>query len=247
MPNIRLIVEYNGGAFHGWQWQPNLRTVQGELQRVLSVVLREEIAPVESSGRTDSGVHARRQTVSFRCEALPDLKALPYSVSSLLKGDLGVLEATEVAEDYHPRKAAHSKQYSYVILNRPAPPTFEWGRVLHLGGRLDREKMMYEAKTIVGFHDFTSFRSADCGAASPEREILESNVYVEGDHIVYQVVGKGFLKQMVRNIVGTIIEIGKGNTAYPSLLEILEQRDRSKAGPTAPAHGLFLDWVKEEL
>lgn len=242
--NVRLVIEYHGGYFYGFQWQPNLKTVQSELERVLSIVLKEPIVPIYPSGRTDSGVHARRQVINFFCREEPDLNKLIHAVSSLLKGELGVLRADIVDASYNSRRSARSKQYSYWILNRRAPPTFHKGLALHLGKPLDVERMKSEAKSFVGTHDFSAFRGANCSAETTVREIFRSEVKREGDFVVFEVEGSGFLQHMVRIMTGTLIEFGNGNFQDRSMKEILETKKRSAAGPTAPSHGLYLDWVE---
>lgn len=242
--NVRMIVEYHGGAFHGWQWQPGIRSVQAELERVLSVLQDEPISPVYSSGRTDSGVHARRQVVNFFTTKPVDLFKLPYAVSSMLKGDLAVLKADIVSEKFNSRRSARSKQYSYRILNRPAPPTFEHGCVWHIGAPLKIDRMIVEAKSFVGLHDFSSFRGAQCQALNPEREIYECELLIDGSNILFRVMGNGFLQYMVRIMVGTLVHFGRGNFSETSISEILKAKDRKLAGPTAPPHGLYLDWVE---
>lgn len=239
-----MIVEYHGGAFYGWQWQPGLRTVQAELERVLSVLQDEPVTPVYSSGRTDAGVHARRQVVNFHTSKPVDLFKLPFSVSSMLKGDLAVVKADIVPETFHSRKSARSKQYSYKILNRPAPPTFEKGCVWHIGVPLDVVRMQKEVKSFIGLHDFSSFRGANCQASNPEREIYECELLAEGSDIKFRVMGSGFLQYMVRIMVGTLVQFGRGNLSDTSIKEILAAKNRKFAGPTAPAHGLYLDWVE---
>lgn len=242
--NVRLVIEYHGGYFHGFQWQPGLKTVQGELERVLSIVLKEPIAPVYPSGRTDSGVHARRQVINFFCSKEPELNRLIHSVSSLLKGELGVLRADIVPSNFNSRKSTKSKQYSYWILNRKAPSTFHKGLCLHISQTLDINRMNNEAGLFVGKHDFSSFRGANCTAESAVREIFRSEVRNEGDFIIFEVEGSGFLQHMVRIMAGTLIEFGTGNFKDYSMKEIIDSKKRSAAGPTAPAYGLFLDWVE---
>lgn len=244
MPNIKLIIEYDGSRFSGWQFQPGRRTIQDELTKALSIVLHEKILMVHASGRTDAGVHARAQVVSFRTEKTPDLKVLPYSVSSILKGEVAVISAEIVPDDFHPRRSATKKQYKYVILNRPAPPTYEEGSVLHVGGKLDLDRMQKEAALLVGEHDFKSFQGNYCQAVNSIKTIYESYFDVSMPYIVYKIVGSGFLKQMVRNIVGTLIQMGQGRFRDVDMSKILEMKDRRVAGVTAQPQGLFLDWVE---
>jgi tRNA pseudouridine38-40 synthase len=244
VPNVRLIVEYDGSRFHGWQIQPGLRTIEGELERVISLVLRETIHPIYASGRTDAGVHARRQVVNFHTTAAePDLLRLSHSISNLLRGELAVLAADIVPDDFNSRYSAKSKQYSYHILNRFGPAVLDRGRCWYVGSPLDVERMHREAQTLVGEHDFTSFRGSGCHATTAVKTIFESEVYREGDRIVYRVVGSGFLKHMIRNIAGTLVALAQGRLAYASMQAVLDAKDRRVGGMTAPAHGLFLDWV----
>ncbi len=244
MPNVRLVIEYDGAQFHGWQKQTGLRTVQGELHKMLELILREKISCVFASGRTDAGVHAKRQVVNFHCQGSPDLYVLKHAVSSLLRGELGVLEAEFVSPDFHSQHCAKRKQYLYTILNRPAPPVLDRGKVWHVSSKLAVAKMQQEAAVLVGEHDFNSFRAQDCTSVTSIKTILESEIISAGDYLYYRVVGTGFLKQMVRIIVGTLVAIGRGRQEPDSVATILERKDRRCAGPTAPAHGLCLDWVK---
>lgn len=246
MPNIRLIIEYNGANFSGWQIQPGRRTIQGEITKNLRMVLREEIPVVHASGRTDAGVHARGQVISFQVSQVPDLHRLVHSISSLMKGEVAVVSAEVVPDDFHPRRNSRSKQYSYTILHRKAPPTLDKGLVWHIGGPLNIDLMQQQAEVLRGTHDFTSLRAGDCQAESPIRTIFSSEFRWEDPYLIYTVVGSGFLKQMVRIIVGTLVDIGSGRLENSSMLEILNRRNRVAAGRTAPAHGLRLDWVRYE-
>lgn len=244
MYNIRLIIEYNGAAFHGWQHQPGLRTVESELKRVLPMVLREDVRVVYAAGRTDAGVHARGQVVNFLVSQRPDLRRLRFSVSSILKNDLAVLAADLVPLDFRARKHARARQYSYRIDNRDAPLVLDYTRAWHVPTPLNLEAMRQSATVILGKHDFSSFRGAKCASTSPVKEILESELISEGPRITYRIVGTGFLKYMVRNIVGTMVEIGRGILPPDAMQDILAARDRREAGMTAPAYALCLDWVR---
>ncbi len=244
MPNVRLLIEYNGSYFHGFQRQPGEITIQGELERVISMIIREEVPYVQAAGRTDAGVHARGQVVNFHCNVSPDLNRLKHSISSIFKGKISVLSADIADDRFDSRKNAISKQYVYTILNRVCPAVLDAGKVWHVSAPLDIERMKLEAAKLIGIHDFTSFRGARCYAKSPVKEILESEIILASPYVIYRVIGRGFLKQMVRIIVGTLVDIGRGFILCDSILEILKKKDRRAAGVTAQPQGLCLEWVK---
>ena len=239
--NIKLVIEYDGSHFHGWQKQPKVVTVQSELERVLKIAVHtEEISTLRAAGRTDSGVHATGQVINFYCKEIPDLPRLKHAVSSLLKNQLSVISAEVVPQDFHALHSAKGRVYEYRMLNRAAPPTIDLGKVLHVTANLDIEKMQKHAETLEGVHDFTSFRGAKCMSATPVKTIFSSKIIISGDELIYQVHGKGFLKQMVRNIVGTFLDLQKSNFWTDDIVAVLNAMDRRKAGVTAPAFGLYL-------
>ena len=244
MPNIRLVVEYNGSRFHGWQKQPGVRTIQSELERVLTRILKCEFSSLTASGRTDAGVHARGQVINFRVRGEVDLHKLKHSISSLMKEELAVLSAEIVDDSFHACRDAICKQYSYKILHRQAPAVLDYGKVWYIPTPLDVERMKIEAKRLEGTHDFESFRGTRCSARSSIKTILKSELSEDGSYLIYTVIGDGFLKQMVRNIVGTLVGFGRGIYDHSSIQDILALRDRREAGVTAPPYPLFLDWVK---
>lgn len=248
MPNIRLVLEYDGRRFHGWQKQPGLRTIQGELERVLSLILRTPLEHLYAAGRTDAGVHARGQVVNFivnkPAAELPALSRIKRSVSHILRGEVSVLSVDFAADDFNARASALSKQYSYLILHRDTPAVLDRRRAWSVFSKLDLAKMEDEARLLTGVHDFSSFRGPDCEAPSPLREILESELTWQEPYLRYRVVGRGFLKQMVRIMVGTLVGLGKGKLAFDTVREILQAKDRRAAGVTAPPYGLYLDWVR---
>lgn len=242
--NYKIIVEYFGGAFHGWQKQKGLLTVQSELERVIRTVLHsDDISPLQGAGRTDAGVHARGQVVNFRTDLDIDSLVFKHSVSSMLKGKLAVLSVEEVPMSFNALRSATSRQYSYRILNRPAPAVLDHARAWHVSSPLDVSKLRDDALCLVGERDFTSFRASGCLSSTPIKTIRESEVIVDGEYLIYRVIGKGFLKQMVRIIVGTLVQLNRGKTRLNSMSEILEAKDRRMAGVTAPPHGLYLDQV----
>ena len=246
MANIKLIVEYDGAGFHGWQKQPELRTVQGELEKVLRTIVRGPISPLHAAGRTDAGVHARGQVVTFKTEVSVDLFRLCQGVSHLLKGELSVLSAEVVPDNFHPGWCATHKLYEYRILTRPSPAVLDSRRVWHIGQSMDVDQMQSDASTLVGQHDFSSFRDSTCTATSTIKTIYSSRFEREGDLLIYRVIGDGFLKQMVRNIVGTITDLARTRIRGRTMKEILLAKDRRLAGVTAPAHGLCMVWVSYE-
>ncbi|MCI5065267.1 tRNA pseudouridine(38-40) synthase TruA [bacterium] len=246
MPNVRLVVEYCGEGFSGWQVQPDQRTVQGELHRALEMVTGEALALPVSAGRTDAGVSAKRQVV---CCTLPRqdealLRKIMVGVSSILKNEVSILRAEVVPEDFHPRYDALRKQYTYTIWNHPSPPALLYGRCKHVSAPLHVQAMQIQGESLLGEHDFTSFRGSRCGAKSPVRKLESFTVHHRGDEISLEFRGPGFLKQMVRNIVGTLLLYGADPKRTPSVKAILEARDRKMAGPTAEPWGLTLDWIE---
>lgn len=243
MQNVRMVVEYNGEFFHGWQEQPNLKTVYSELKRALKIVLKQDIKGIIASGRTDAGVHARAQVVNFHIDNLNmDLRTLSYAISSIMRYELSVKYIDFAPLEFHATKDSIKKQYSYHILNRPNPPCIEKGLVWHIAKKLNVVTMKSEAKKLIGVHDFSSFRASGCTAKSPIKEIFDININEIDEKIIISIIGSGFLKQMVRNIVGTLVQIGKGH--HRDINEILEKKNRIYAGPTAPAYGLYMDYVE---
>lgn len=243
---VKLIVEYNGSRFHGWQKQPGLRTIQSELERTISIVLRGPVGPLHAAGRTDAGVHARGQVVTFRTDREVDLYRLANGVSHLMKGELSVISAEYVPLAFHPGISSTHKQYSYRILNRPTPAVLNAHMVWHIAPHLDLERMQSDAKLLIGVHDFSAFRDSTCTATSTVKTIYRSYFEQSGDLLIYHVVGSGFLKQMVRNIVGTLTDIGRGRIRDRTFAQIMASCDRRIAGVTAPPHGLTMEWVSYE-
>lgn len=242
MPNYFLKLEYNGAGFHGWQKQPNVRTIQEELEKSLEIVLKQKIKKLTASGRTDSGVHAKAQVVNFFVENTIDLDRLILSVSSILKGELSVIEAKEAPLKFDACRSAKEKIYTYRILNRKPPPVLNKEFVWHVTSELNVDKLSQDLDKLVGEHDFTSFRASGCGARSPVKKIIGFDVCKKNNLITVDIHGKGFLKQMVRNIIGTAIDLQLNNISI-SMRDILLAKDRTQAGRTAPARGLCLKKV----
>ena len=243
MPTVKLVIEYDGSGFRGWQQQPDQRTIQEELRRVIGIVTRQKVSPLKASGRTDAGVHARGQVVSFSIEEGVDLDKLARGVSHLLRGEVSVISAEFVSDSFHPGINATHKQYSYRVLNRPTPQVLNAHCTWHIAHVLDVPLMKSESRYLLGQHDFSAFRDSSCTATNPVKTIYDISIVEHQREITFYVIGSGFLKQMVRNIVGTLTDIGRGRMRGLMLKDILESRDRRMAGVTAPAHGLTLDWV----
>jgi len=242
---LRLTIEYEGTAYQGWQVQPGGRTVQEVLERALATALREPVR-VRGAGRTDAGVHACGQVAAVRLTRVPsDLERLRRSLNALTPDDVAVREITLVDDTFDPRRAACSRVYEYRILNTRAPSPF-WRRwAWHVPDPLDARAMEAAARELVGEHDFAAFRGADSEAKGPTvRRVLESRIEVTPPLLIYRIEATGFLKHMVRNVVGTLLEVGRGERAPDAVREVLAARDRTRAGATAPAHGLALVAVR---
>jgi tRNA pseudouridine38-40 synthase len=242
---LRLVVQYDGTAFEGWQLQPSGPTIQGELERALAVALREPVR-VRGAGRTDAGVHATGQVAAVRVANPPsDLGRLRTSVNALLPDTIAVA-AIELADDaFDPRRHARSREYAYRIWTAPAPSPF-WRRYAwHLWAPLDRDAMAAAAAAVVGTHDFRAFCASDADPVrSTVRHVSESRFEAHDELLVYRVTANAFLKHMVRNLMGTFVEIGRGQRAVESMAALLASGARSDAGTTAPPHGLVLRVVR---
>ncbi len=244
MKRIKLVVAYDGTDFRGWQLQPKVRTVEGELNRALSGLLREEIQ-VTGASRTDSGVHALCNVAVFDTGSpIPPAK-LSWALNQRLPEDVRVQDSCEVAADFHPRRCPSRKTYEYRILNSrfPLPTRRRYAHFTYVP--LNVEKMRQAAAYLVGEHDFASFCAAASTAETSVRTIHGLSVEREGEEILIRVCGSGFLYNMVRIIAGTLMEAGRGHIEPWQMADILNARDRQAAGPTAPACGLTL--VKYEF
>ncbi len=247
MRRIRFQVAYDGTAFHGWQVQPGFSTIQGELEAVL---LEIERAPVHvaGSGRTDAGVHALGQVAAISIGNRIPLPNLRKAMNRLLPDAIRVDRLTEVAPEFHPRFDARSKTYEYRIYTTEVCSPFERRYVHYHPFPLQEGAMREAAPVLIGEHDFSAFSAADDRdeeAKSQVRRIFQSELVREGERLVYRVSGSGFLKHMVRNIAGTLIEAGKGNVDAERMRRHLREPS-PKAGPRAPACGLFLMRVDYE-
>jgi len=240
---LRLTLAYDGTDFAGWQLQPRHRTVQGEIEKALQALLGAHVRPT-AAGRTDSGVHAEGQVLSLRLapsQQLP-LKAFVQGLNGLLPPDVAVRRAEYMDEDWDARKRSRGKIYRYRLLH--GLPRSPLQRRTHwiVFQRLAVGPMREAAQHFVGTHDFAAFRAANCEAKTTRRRIVRFTVNGEEGpgEIVIEVMGTAFLKQMVRNLVGTLVDVGRGRRKPQEMEGLLHSRDRRKSGPTAPAHGLTL-------
>jgi len=238
----RLIVEYDGTDFHGWQLQPEARTVQGELETAVMRLFGTH-QRVTAAGRTDAGVHAAGQVVCFHAERDLPPPVVRRALNALTGKDLAIRAVDRVDDAFDPRRHAASRRYVYRIWNRRETSPF-WRRYSWLVSRdLDVPAMQRAAGHLVGEHDFTSFQGSGCDAAHARRKVLRSELTIEGSLLNYEIEATAFLRHMVRNIIGTLVEVGLGQRAA-ELAPLLAARDRTLAGATAPAAGLCLVEVR---
>ncbi len=243
MTRVKLTLEYDGSNFAGWQLQPDRPTVQGAVEHALSIVLREQVR-VHAAGRTDAGVHARGQVVAFDAREIPAMHSLCPSINALTGPDVAAVSAEVAPQGFCPRRDARSRLYAYRLLNRRAPSPL-WNRLAwHVVHPLDAQAMNDAAALLLGEHDFSEFRDAECDAEHPVRRVMRSEVVREGDLLVYYVEATAFLRHMVRAIVGTLLGVGTGRLSVDRFRDVVAGRDRTRAGQTAPAHGLCLEAVR---
>jgi tRNA pseudouridine38-40 synthase len=238
--NFRITVEYDGTDFHGWQRQLQDRTVQAEIEAAIATMTRQKVT-VHGSGRTDAGVHALGQVASFRCKTRLAPEDFLSGLNGLLPADVAVLECREAPEDFHARYSAKSKVYRYHILNRALPSAVERRFCWHVRKPLDPAAMNRGARRLLGTHDFSSFEAAGSPRSHSRRSVLSAGwEKFETDRLCLTLEADGFLRCMVRNITGTLVEVGAGKRQAEDMTRVLASCDRHQAGPTAPAHGLFL-------
>lgn len=242
MPNIKMTIEYVGARYHGWQIQPQVPTIQGVVQAALRITLRAPVV-IRGAARTDAGVHALGQVATCTVPDPVDCRRLLRSLNAVLPDDIAVREVEEVNEAFHARHAALGRIYRYQIVDGEVISPFLAAFAAHSRHPLDVEAMDEAARTLLGRHDFSSFRASGDPSDSPVKEIRASRVMRTGEHsdvVVYTVEASSFLQHMVRTIAGTLIEVGRGRFDSSRMRSILEARDRRCAGPTAAARGLCL-------
>ncbi|OPY10230.1 MAG: tRNA pseudouridine synthase A [Syntrophaceae bacterium PtaB.Bin038] len=242
--NIKLVIEYDGTAYNGWQRQADVLTIQQVMEDTIARIVSERVVLVASS-RTDTGVHALNQVANFRTSSGLPLRNLHLGVNSLLPPDIVVKEMSDVDWEFHSRYHALGKVYRYRIFNRPVRTALERDRCWHVRRPLDLEAMRRAARHILGTHDFNSFCAAQCGVEDRVRTVTDARFErEEGGMIAFQIEADGFLRHMVRNIVGTLVDIGTGSIPEGDMTRIVEAKDRRQAGRAAPAGGLFLVEVR---
>lgn len=243
MRNIKLTIEYDGTDYHGWQFQPNATTIQGVMEELIGRIVNEKVA-LSASGRTDAGVHALDQVANFRTSRGISCESLQRGLNGLLPQDIAVKEVAEVDDDFHSRFSATGKVYIYQILNRSYPSALQNRFAWFIRHPLVMERMNDAAAHIIGEHDFSSFRASSCGAPHPLKNVSTAVFRREGEMLVFEIEASGFLHHMVRNIVGTLVDVGMGRRTADSFKVLLCSKDRRLAGVTAPPQGLFLKEVK---
>jgi tRNA pseudouridine38-40 synthase len=249
----RLVIEYHGAGFSGWQKQPERRTVQGVLEAALLTILRHPTR-LQGAGRTDAGVHALGQTASFETEREVAPDRLRKGLTALSRPDIAVVEAAVAPDGFNARFDAEGKHYRYAVLNRPAPSPLLGGQSFFVPVSLDSNAMAAAARLLVGEHDFSGFRSADCGRENTVRTLTAVSLTRASDLIHIDIKGTAFLKNMVRIIAGTLVDVGRGHLSVDHITSVLKSGDRTQAGQTAPAKGLTLvnvfypkGWIRDRV
>ncbi len=240
MRNIKLVIEYDGTNYHGWQVQPRSPTIQEILQEKIAALTRHPVHLI-ASGRTDAGVHALGQVANFKTETQIPLEGFFHGLNSLLPRDIVIRSVEEVSLDFHAQFGAKRKTYRYQIFNGPAPSAIHRNYSWYIPHPLNQEAMQEAAQLLVGRKDFSSFQGADPDPTGSMREIFQADWSLEyPPFLSFTIEGNGFLKHMVRNVVGTLVGVGKRKSSPEGFARILEARDRRQAGMTAPPQGLFL-------
>jgi len=243
MTRWRIDLEYDGAGFAGWQLQPDERTVQGVLEEALAVFCGHPVR-VGAAGRTDAGVHALQQVATFVTSATRSPDAIIGGMNGNLPSDVAVIAARPVPDAFDPRRTPHVKCYRYRWLVRSAPSPLRRGSVYQVRCALNAARMHEAVGCLAGEHDFSSFRASGCSAKHPVRIVEAVRVSSRDDEVVLEIEGRAFIRYMVRNIAGTLFEVGRGRYDADHVAAVLEARDRSRAGPTAPAKGLVLAWIR---
>jgi tRNA pseudouridine38-40 synthase len=238
--NLRLTLEYDGSRYHGWQRQKNAPTIQESLEQALARLTGEAVR-VMGSGRTDAGVHALGQVANFHSTSHLPLSAFLHGLNALLPIDIAVLDAAEAPPDFHARKSARGKTYEYRILNRPIRSPLLRPYAWWISQPLNLTAMQEAAGALAGEHDFSAFQASGSRVKSPVRRVVNAGwEAAEGDILAFTITASGFLRGMVRSLVGTMVEMGRGKRPETELTELLQTGERRRAGPTAPPQGLFL-------
>ncbi|MDE2309380.1 MAG: tRNA pseudouridine(38-40) synthase TruA [Betaproteobacteria bacterium] len=242
---IALGVEYDGSPFFGWQSQADGHTVQDALQAALGGIADDPIAII-AAGRTDTGVHALEQVVHFDTQAERPLSAWVRGANALLPESIAVLWAHAVPDQFHARFSAQARGYQYVLINRPVRSAVHHGKVGWFHAPLDVEAMREAAQYLLGEHDFSAFRSSECQAKTPVKNLAQLDIQNSGDTLIFDLTADAFLHHMVRNIVGCLVYVGKGKHPPQWMKEVLESRNRNQAAPTFAPDGLYLRRIQYE-
>ena len=239
MRNIKLTIEYDGKSYNGWQKQPDKLNIQGEIEKAIYNITKENVDLI-GSGRTDAGVHALGQVANFKTNSNIAIEKLPLAINSQLKNSIVIKKAEEVDERFHSRYNAKHKKYRYIINNSKTGTALYRNLEYCFPIKLNVEKMKEAAKYFEGEHDFKAFKSSGTSAKNSVRTIYKAVVKQEGENIIIELTGNGFLYNMVRIISGTLLDVGLGKIAPNEITDIIESKDRQRAGKTLPAHGLYL-------
>jgi tRNA pseudouridine38-40 synthase len=239
MPRYKLILEYDGGPFVGWQRQENGSSIQGALEDAVKAFCGESVRAF-AAGRTDAGVHARAMTAHIDLDASHRAEVVANALNAYLRpAPIAVLSAEEVSKDFHARFSARGRSYEYLIANRRAPLALDAGRLWRVSDTLDVDAMHAAAQSILGRHDFTTFRAVKCQAASPEKTLTRLDVRRMGETVVIAAAAPSFLHHQVRSLAGSLVEVGRGKWRPRDMRAALDARDRAACGPVAPAQGLY--------
>lgn len=242
---LKLLLEYSGTRYHGWQVQPNVPTLQGTLEACLARLTNGPVR-LYAAGRTDAGVHALGQVAHFDTASALTIAALVRGANSLLPPDIVVRAAEDVSGEFHARYSARRKTYVYIVQNHPIPSALRAPYAWHVPQTLELAAMRTAVRVLVGHHDFSAFRAAACTARTPWRSLFGLRIARHAERLVFVLSADGFLQHMARNIVGTLVAIGRAQIPAGAMATILHSRQRHQAGPTAPAHGLLLARVLYE-
>ena len=239
MRNIKLVIEYDGKSFNGWQKQPTKLNIQGEIEKAISEITGEEVDLI-ASGRTDAGVHSLGQVANFKTNSKIPTEKMAKAINSKLKKSIVIKSAKEVDESFHSRYSVHSKTYRYIINNSENGTAIYRDLEFSFPFELDEKKMNKAVKYFEGEHDFKGFKASGTSSKSSVRTIYEGKVWRDGEKVIIELTGNGFLYNMVRIIAGTLLEVGLGKIKPEDIPEIINAKDRKKAGKTLPARGLYL-------